>query len=104
MADLAKLVNLPVCAEWRSLGLQLGVPPDQLDTIQSNCAHDPNHAKQCLTNMFTWWLKSSGDPTYENLANALNSIDRSDLALKVYTSKCIIKIQVFAGRLRATLE
>ena len=83
MADLAKLTNLPVTAKWRSLGLKLGVPPDQLDTIQSNCAHYPDHANQCLTNMFEWWLRNSCESTYESLATALNAIGRRNLALKV---------------------
>ena len=83
MTDLAKLTNLPVAAEWRNLGLKLGVPLDQLNTIQSNCAHYPDHTSRCLTDMFDWWLKSDCESTYESLATALDAIDRRDLALKV---------------------
>ena len=83
MTDLANLANLPVTARWRSLGLQLGVPHHQLDTIQSNCAHYPDHANQCLTSVFEWWLRNSHESTYESLATALDAIDRRDLALKV---------------------
>ena len=83
MTDLAKLANLPVAAEWQSLGLNLGVPPDQLDTIQSDCAHFPKHTNQCLTRMFEWWLRNSCESTYESLATALGAIGRRDLALKV---------------------
>ena len=83
MADLAQLTKLPVTAKWWSLGLQLGVPPDQLDTIQSNCAQYPDSSNRCLASMFEWWLGNSCESTYESLATALNTIGRRDLALKV---------------------
>ena len=83
MTDLAKLANLPLTAKWRSLGLELGVPHDQLDTIQSNCAHYPDQTSQCLTRMFEWWLRNSCESTYESLATALDAIGRRDLAVRV---------------------
>ena len=83
MADLAKLANLPVTSKWWSLGLQLGVPPHQLDTIQSNCAQYPDTSNRCLASMFEWWLRNSYECTYESLATALNAIGRRDLTLKV---------------------
>ena len=72
-----------MAAYWRSLGVQLGVPFDRLDTIQYNNAHYPDRANQCLTAMFDWWLKNTRDSTYENLNAALENIGRRDLALKV---------------------
>ena len=83
MADLAKLTNLPVAAEWRILGVKLGVPSHQLNTIQNNCAHYHDYTNQCLTSMFEWWLRNSYESTYESLATALSTIGRRDLALKV---------------------
>ena len=83
MADFAMLAKLPVTAKWWSLGLQLGVPPDQLDTIQSNCAQYPDSSNRCLASMFEWWLRNSCDSTYESLATSLNAIGRRDLASKV---------------------
>ena len=83
MADLAQLTNLPVAAEWRILGVKLGVPSHQLNTIQNNCAHYHDYTNQCLTSMFEWWLRNSYECTYESLATALNTIGRRDLALKV---------------------
>ena len=83
MADLAQLTNLPVTAKWWSLGLQLGVPPHHLDTIQSNCAQYSDSSNRCLASMFEWWLRNSYECTYESLATALHTIGRRDLALKV---------------------
>ena len=87
MTDLANLANLPVTAKWRSLGLKLGVPHHQLDTIQSNCAHYSDHTSRCLTDMFDWWLKSDCESTYESLTLALDAIGRRDLAMKVCQEK-----------------
>ena len=70
-------------AEWRTLGIQLGLPPDRLRAIQSNNAQYPDMAGQCLTDMFTFWITSDCISTYEGLATALNAIDRNDLALEV---------------------
>ena len=41
---LKVLVNLPVAAEWRRLGGQLGVPEFKLDEIQANHEHSHNAA------------------------------------------------------------
>ena len=77
-------------AKWRSLGIQLGMHPYQLDTIQSNCAPYPDSTDRCLTSMFEWWLENSHEPpTYEKLAKALTDIGSRALALKFYTGKCI---------------
>ena len=83
ITDLPRLTNLPVAAKWRSLGLELGVPLDQLNTIQSNCVHYSDHTSRCLTDMFDWWLKSDCESTYESLATALDAIGKRDLASKV---------------------
>ena len=74
-------------AEWRTLGIQLGLSPDRLRTIQSNNAHYPDMAGQCLTDMFTFWITSNCISTYEVLATALNVIGRNDLALEVCREK-----------------
>ena len=44
--------------------------------------------------MFDWWLNSGNDSTYENLASALGTMGRRDLALEVCgeNSEWVIKV------------
>ena len=72
-------MKLPVAAQWYQLGIQLGIPKDQLDQIQVNY---PREVSMCLPQMFDWWLKNGACPTRRQLAEALQAIDRRDLAKK----------------------
>ena len=81
--SLKELKNLPLAADWLMLGLQLGVSLDKLKQFQADNAHRPNHSQLCLIAMFDWWLKMSGNPTYKQLIEALNVIDRRDVAKKL---------------------
>ena len=70
-------------AEWYNLGLQLGLPPSTLDVIQKN---HPGDCNQCFTDMIKEWLRTSDlQPTWEALANALESpqVGWSDLAKQI---------------------
>jgi len=78
--ELRDLVKLPVAAEWKQLGLQLGVPNHRLLQIQCNNQHSPYIAQECLTDMFDWWLNNDSDPTHEKLARALIAIRKGELA------------------------
>ena len=49
-------------ADWRQLGLHLGVPNDKLREIQANHAGHPSQCQLCLTDMFDWWLKNTPNP------------------------------------------
>ena len=71
---LKVLVNLPVAAEWRRLGLQLGVSEPKLNEIQANHKHSHNFVQECLSDMFVWWLNNSNDTTYESLACGIRDI------------------------------
>lgn len=82
-SDLPKLVRLPIAANWWTLGFQLGLPINQLDIIQTNCAQFPDSSMRCLTKMFDWWLNNIEDHTYESLVIALDAIGKQGLALKV---------------------
>ena len=73
---LKVLVNLPVAAEWRRLGQQLGIPEFKLDEIQVNHEHSHNFAQDCLSDMFVWWLKGDHDATYERLARGIRDIKK----------------------------
>ena len=80
---LRVLVKLPVEAEWKHLGLELGVPPHTLNKIQFNNANRPDLAQQCLTDTFSWWLKNDPDATYERLACGLRNIGNARLAAQL---------------------
>ena len=86
--------KLPVAPDWWSLGIQLGLPLDQLHSIQYNNVQYPDSCNRCLTDMFDWWLKGDYDSTYENLATALGAIGIRDLTLEVCreNSKWVIKV------------
>ena len=73
---LKVLVNLPVAAEWRRLGQQLGIPEFKLDEIQANHKHSHNFAQDCLSDMFVRWLKDDHDATYERLARGIRDIKK----------------------------
>ena len=64
-----------IAPKWREIGIQLGVPSHELDTIQTNNRGDPNMAKNCLSYMFDWWLKNDQDITPEKLAKAIHTVD-----------------------------
>ena len=76
-------MKLPVAAEWRQLGLQLGVPLHRLRRIQANNRNCPDFAQECLTDMFYWWLNNSHDKTYERLASGLRDIGKTNLATQL---------------------
>ena len=72
--ELKDLVKLPVAAEWKQLGLQLGVPIQTLDEIQANHENSPNFAWECLRDIFYWWLNDGRDTTCERLDHGLRVI------------------------------
>ena len=78
--ELKNLVKLPVAAEWKQLGVQLGVPTHKLDEIHANHENSPNFAQECLRDMFYWWLNNGRDVTQERLERGLRDIGKTRLA------------------------
>ena len=78
--ELKDLVKLPVAAEWKQLGVQLGVPVHTLDEIQANHENSPNFVQECLRDMFYWWLNNGRDVTQERLECGLRDIGKTRLA------------------------
>ena len=81
---LKDLVKFPVAAEWKQLGLQLGVPLHRLRRIQANNRNCPDFAQECLTDMFYWWLNNGRNATYERLGCGLRSIGKARLANQLH--------------------
>ena len=74
---------MPVSANWRDIGIALGLHPSTLDGI----AGSPD---ACLKSMVTKWLrkrynvKQFGEPTWQKLVNAVgDSADNKALAKKI---------------------
>ena len=78
--ELKDLVKLPVAAKWKQLGVQLAVPAHTLNEIQANHEYSPNFTQECLSDMFTWWLKNGHDTTYERLERGLRDIGETRMA------------------------
>ena len=81
--ELADLINLPVAAEWRPLGLKLGVPSYELNAIQENNAGRNNMVVNCLMSMFEWWLDNCSELNYTKIVEALVAIGQTDVAKEV---------------------
>ena len=66
---------MPVAAEWRNIGLALGLSSGDLETINSKYHGDPN---ACITSTLTEWLKENynferfGEPTWQRLVKAVS--------------------------------
>ena len=74
---LRELCELPVANCWYRLGVQLGIPDDELDVIEQNY---PRDAKMCQSKMFGVWLRNETAPTYEKMVKALVAVDKTSLA------------------------
>ena len=78
--QLKELVRLPVASSWYQLGIQLGFETSKLKDIQS----DHEKVKDCLTEMFTQWLKLN--PTWQDLIEALEHLGEIQLATEIQNS------------------
>ena len=78
-ANFVFLCSLPLTAEWKTLGTNLFVPPNQLDTIQNNNAHFADHSQRCLTSVFQWWFNNCAETTAEVLVQAVTKMGKTDV-------------------------
>lgn len=77
--DLAKFPS----AKWHELGVQLNVPLDQLQTIQSNHVQSGG-VKRCLAETLGWWYKNNRrGATWGDICAALHAVEEGHLATKV---------------------
>ena len=63
--------------DWFTLGIQLGVPDHRLDEIEHN---HPRDASRCKVEVLRHWRDNSEQPSWQNLASALRSMDLNSLA------------------------
>ncbi len=74
-----------IVSEWDDLGEVLGLPHDEIKSIEVNY---PKDVKKCLKEVIRKWLeeKGSGPPSWKSLCEALRHpplIEREDVASKI---------------------
>ena len=74
---------LPKAARWDSLGIQLGLSPDELDIIRA----DSMGVEDCLRKMLKKWYDRTLDPTWQKIIAALMAMDEVKLARDLQSTK-----------------
>ena len=72
-----------VASKWREIGIQLGIPNHDLDTIQANNQGDPHMVQNCLSRVFDWWLKNEQDITPEKFAQAVHVVGEHEVEMEI---------------------
>ena len=74
-------------ADWKSIGLNLGLKMLTLDIIEIS---QNNKAKHCCRHMLNEWLSNGKDKNWSALANAIDSeqVSRSDIADDIRKKYC----------------
>ena len=72
LKDLCKYVLPQYAAQWKMIGIFLGMQPGQLDVIKED---NPTNANGCCIDLFTKWLQGSKDATtWEKMFEAIDSV------------------------------
>ena len=70
-SHLLNQVAIKVTHNWKSLGLQLEIEPDKVETINKD---SPGDSKLCCVNMLHVWKKHGSPPyTWDTVINALRA-------------------------------
>ena len=73
-----------IAAKWKSIGVQLGIPSHELDTIQANNRGDPQMVQNCLSDVFSWWLKTIDEQDMpQKLAEAIHIVGEHKVEVKI---------------------
>jgi len=83
--NLKDLIQLEVATDWYNLGLQLDLEENKLNIIEQDNRQD---SKTCQRKMFSRWLSSNKNASYQNLVKALIAINKMDIAEKVSQQFC----------------
>ena len=77
--DFRDLLNslLPKAAKWNSIGIQLGLSTDELDTIRANCID----VEECLRKVLQKWHDKTLNPTWREVITALRSPSLEEMRL-----------------------
>ena len=96
--DFRDLLNslLPKAAKWNSIGIQLGLSTDELDTIRANCID----VEECLRKVLQKWHDKTLNPTWREVITALRSPSLEEMRLaKDLEHKMVIAISPGLGTL-----
>ena len=82
--DLPFLVDLwGLASKWKTIGIYLGVPASELDTIQQDNHGCVDMARTCLREMFLWWLRNGEEVTAKKLAVAIHEIGEHQAEVEI---------------------
>ena len=69
--------------KWKAVGDRLGVPASELDIIQENSHGRVDPLRNCLREMFLWWLRNGKDVTARKLANAAHNVGEHEMEARI---------------------
>ncbi|XP_065911615.1 uncharacterized protein [Dysidea avara] len=70
LKELHRHVTPQYAAEWREIGVELGLTDAKLREIEAN---NPRNVKQCCNRMFSEWLRMDTTASWEKLFTAIES-------------------------------
>jgi len=91
MRDLNRYVTKKYAADWKDIGLELGL---QLDTLKIIKRNNPQQAEDCCEEVLDKWLKLTPNATWKTLEVALTNVSRLQLGLDPVDDLCIGETQV----------
>ena len=78
MRDLNRYVAKKYAADWKDVGIELGLEFDVLRIIETN---NPQKAENCFQETLNKWLKSTPNATWKTIEVALTNVRRQELGL-----------------------
>lgn len=72
--------DLKEVVDWFHLGMEIGVPPWRLKSIEM--AH-PNFPEQCRSDVFLYYMQETVDKQWQTIVQALVNIGQGTLAIKI---------------------
>ena len=83
-ADLSFLIGFDsLAAEWKTIGVHLGVPLGQLNVIQQDNRNNVSVSRDCLREMLSWCLMNREDVTAKKLAKAVHEVGNHKAEAKI---------------------
>ena len=75
-----------VASKWKSIGILLDIPEEELSTISQREHGDP---QECLMAMLSVWLHQTNPPaSWHEIANAVDFIGKCDIAQQIRQKYC----------------
>jgi len=91
MRDLNRYVTKKFAADWKDIGLELGL---QLDTLKIIKKNNPQQAEDCFEEVLDKWIKLNPNATWKTLEVALTNVRRQQLGLDPVDDLCNGEMQV----------